>query len=418
MGIIYNDYQGWFAIISIMIRTIERTASLPAVVHSNLENFLDQQTFTWNCALEERIGAWKKAGKSISAFDQMKSLTQVRAADEWFAKYHLSSQRTVLLRQDKAFKSFLRRVRKGEKPGYPRFKSSSRKVRSFESGSLKINRAGYRYYVSIKGIGKFRFKEKVEGEVKLIRVVRTARRVKLQFIVELPDTAMADERSPVGIDMGVKSRIALSTGEHIPKRSPDRTQLKKLQRKVSRAKKGSNSRKKKVVLLRKEHQRVSERNRGELHELTAKLVKEHSARFYLENLKVQNMTAKGGRHKRALNRSINDQTWGHFQQLLSYKAESAGGFVQKVSPHNTSQACSVCGGMPKERLELKVRTYRCAHCGHVQDRDVNAAINILHVGMTGISAGTAGARGEGGSMGFNGSLTAQNSMQWSGDHCI
>ena len=393
-----------------MIRTIEKTAKLSPECHRKLIEFLNQLTFLWNCALEERIGAWEKARKNISAFDQCKSLTQVRADDEWFAEYHASSQRTPVLRLDKAFKSFFARVKRGEKPGYPRFKSGSRKFRSFETEQFRINRTGTRYYVNIKGIGKFHFKGKVEGDAKMLRVVRTARRMKLQFLVELPDNDIVDRRAPIGIDVGIKSRVTLSTGEQVAKRTPDKMQLKKLQRKVCNAKKGSKSRKRKVVLLRKEHQRVAERSKGELHEFTAHLVKNHSAKFYLEDLKIQNMTAKGGNRKKGINRSMIDQTWACFYQLLSYKAESAGGFVQKVNPKNTTQACSACGCLPETKLGMEVRTYRCAHCGHVQDRDVNAAINILHVGLTGISAGTAGARGEGGSMGFNGSLTAQNSI--------
>ena len=365
------------------------------MVHENLDDFLNQQTLLWNCALEERIGAWNKSEKRITAFDQYKSLTQIRDEDGWFERYHLSSQRTVLTRLKKAFKSLSRRKDKGEKPGFPRFKCGSRKVRSLETHQFSINRAGYRYYINIKGIGKFYFKEKVEGVIKLIRVVKTAQRVKLQFVVELPDQVVLDDRAPVGIDVGVKSRATLSTGKQIAKRTPDKSRIEKLQRKVSSAKKGSNSRKKKVALLRKEHQRVAERNKGELHELTAHLIKNHSARFYLEDLNIKNMTAKGGSCKKGINRSINEQTWGIFTNLLSYKAESAGGFVQKVNPRNTSQACSACKKMPKEKVEWNQRTYRCAHCGHVQDRDVNAAVNILHVGLTGISAGTAGARGEG-----------------------
>ena len=82
-----------------------------------------------------------------------------------------------------------------------------------------------------------------------------------------------------------------------------------------------------------------------------------------------------------LARSILEQTWGAFVQLLSYKAEEAGGWVRKVPRHNTSQRCSACGAMPDEKLTLAVRAYRCARCGAVEDRDVNAARNILRAGL-------------------------------------
>ena len=75
-----------------------------------------------------------------------------------------------------------------------------------------------------------------------------------------------------------------------------------------------------------------------------------------------------------------------------YKAESAGGWVRKVDPRNTSQACSGCGAMPNERLTLGDRTYVCPHCGLVLDRDVNAAQNVLRVGLSGLPGGTAPVR--------------------------
>ena len=77
-----------------------------------------------------------------------------------------------------------------------------------------------------------------------------------------------------------------------------------------------------------------------------------------------------------------------------YKAESAGGWVRKVDPHNTSQRCSGCGAMPEERLTLGDRTYVCLHCGLVLDRDVNAALNVLQVGESGFPGGTIPARSE------------------------
>ena len=113
-----------------------------------------------------------------------------------------------------------------------------------------------------------------------------------------------------------------------------------------------------------------------LHELTAGLVREHGARFYAENLKIPNLLCN---HRLA--RSISEQNWGAFIGLLTYKAEEAGGWVRKVPPHHTSQRCSACGAMPAVKLTLAVRSYACESCGHAANRDVNAAMNILSVGL-------------------------------------
>ena len=76
-------------------------------------------------------------------------------------------------------------------------------------------------------------------------------------------------------------------------------------------------------------------------------------------------------------------------KTLTYKAESAGGWVRKVNPRHTSQRCSGCGAMPDQRLTLGDRTYVCLTCGLVVERDVNAARNVLQAGLSGLPGGTA-----------------------------
>ncbi len=378
-----------------MIRTYTYTAKISKGCHRNLNEFLSQETLLWNCALQERIEAYEKQGIGISYLDQQKSLTTIRKEDDWFSKFHCSSQRTCLRRLDKAFKRFFDRVKKGEKPGFPRFKPRSRGVKSFETDVFSIHKALSWNSVRIKGIGKFRFKGKLKGEAKFLRIVKTPIRIKIQLVCELPDVEVEDARAPVGVDAGVLNRVSLSNGVKIPKRKVDRTKLKTLQKRVSKSVKGSNSRKKKVLALSKEWQRVGEKNKGYLHELTTSLVKNYTSRFYVEDLRIENLTKKGKIYKTGINRSILDQTWGDFNSMLSYKAESAGGFVCKVSPKFTSQTCSNCGRKPKERIELSVRMYECLACGYKEDRDVNAAINVLRVGIAGTLAGRVEAQEEG-----------------------
>ncbi len=401
-----------------MIRTYTYTAKLSKGCHRNLEGFLNQETLLWNCALQERIDAYKKQGIGISYLNQQKSLTQIREEDEWFEKFHCSSQRTCLRRLEKAFKRFFDRVEKGENPGFPRFKSRSRGIKSFETHQFRIHKAGPWQCIRIKGIGKFRFKGELKGEVKFLRIVKTPIRIKIQLVCELPDVETVDERAPVGVDVGVLNRVSLSNGVQVSKRKVDGTKLKSLQKRVSKSVKGSNSRKKKILSLNKEWQRVGEKNKGYLHELTSSLIKNYTSKFYVEDLRIENMTASGGSSKAGLNRSILDQTWGDFNSILSYKAESAGGFVSKVNPRFTSQVCSNCGHKPKDKIGLSVRMYECQSCGYKGDRDVNAAINILRVGLTGTLGGRPEAQEEGKLKAFVGMPTAQNSMQRSGYQCI
>ena len=211
--------------------------------------------------------------------------------------------------------------------------------------------------------------------IKFVRVVKTALRVKIQIIHEIENVKSAPSINPIGIDVGIKSVVTCSNGFQTSKNELDRTSLKRKQRILSKAIKGSNNRKKKRLALAKEWQRVREREHGKLHELTADLVKQSNT-FYVEDLKVLNMVKN---HKLA--RSILEANWGNFVNMLTYKAESAGGKVEKVDPKYTSQICSECGSKPTKKLTLAIRLYQCESCGFEADRDLNAAMNILKKGL-------------------------------------
>ena len=362
-----------------LVRTLRYPAKLNRTTHAALERFLEDQRHLWNAALQERIEAYRKCGKTISAYDQCKSLTAIRRDDpQHYARISVTAQRSVLFRLDKAFKAFFARVKRGEKPGFPRFRSRRRAVRSFETDAFRVHRQGAWQAVTIKGIGRFRFRGEVDGVPKVLRIVRTPRRVEVQFVVELAQGDITeDTRAPVGIDVGIRARVTLSGGEIVPGTTLDRAQLRHRQRRVSRARRGSNARRKKCAGLAKEWQRVTERERGLLHALTSRLVREQGPRFYVEDLRIPNMV-----RNHHLARAILEQTWGAFVTLLTYKAEDAGGWVRKVPAQGTSQRCSACGAVPSTPLGLAVRTYRCgAGCRNVVHRDVNAARNILSVGL-------------------------------------
>ena len=358
------------------VRTLRFPAKLNSSTHRALNAFLTAQRHLWNAALEERIGAYQKCDKTISAYDQFKSLTVIRTDDPDYAKIAVAAQRSILFRLDKAFKAFFARVKRGEKPGFPRFRSIRRAVRSFETSSFRIHRHGAWHAVAIKGIGRFRFKGVIEGQPQLLRVVRTPRRVELHLVVERPVERICAEGDPQGIDVGIHYLVALSNGLRVAGRRLDRARLKRLQRTLSRKKPGSHNRYKCRRALAREWQRVREREHGERHELTAHLVREYGCRFFVEDLRIRNML-----RNHSLARGISEQAWGEVVRLLTYKAEEAGGWVTKGPAPYTSQRCSACGTLPEGRLSQDERVFRCPSCSHEQDRDVNAARNILMAGL-------------------------------------
>ena len=358
--------------------TLSHTAGLSASTHISLNAFLKQQRELWNAALQERIDACKKAHKSISNYDQYKSLTEIRQDDEEYGKYHAQCQRSSLNKLHQSFTAFFSRVKKGEKPGFPRFRGRNRSIDSFDMPTPIIRKQGQYRVLSVKGIGKFRFIPRKGYEsvpIKAARVVVTPCRVTVQLIVE--NTLVKDQgQSPFGIDLGIKARITLSNGAQYAKRIRDKDKLVRLQKRLSKAVRGAKTRDKKRVLLAKENQRRAQSERNLLHRTTTALVRSQSNKFYLEKLNIRGMMKN-----HTLAKAIMEQTGGMFKEQLAYKAENAGGWVKIVNPKNTSRLCNECQCMPDIKLTLADRTYRCRHCGYVGDRDVSAAMNIFSIGL-------------------------------------
>ena len=363
-----------------MIRTYKCRVKLSSAGHERLGEIFSMSAELYNAGLESRIDCYRKTGESRSLYDQYKELVQVRAELPEFEAVSSIVFRGVLSRLDKAYKSFFRRVKAKEKAGFPRFKNR-RRWRTIEINDQcwhMLKKQGDKLVLKVKGLPRIEVRPSRElppnNLLKAIRITRKPLRTEVCLSYDLPTPeAKPEVNNPVGIDMGISKRLTLSDGETVENREIDRKKIIRLQRSVSRKKKGSNNRRKAVSLLAKEWQRLTDKERDYLHRLTAEI-----ARMYdfiaVEKLKTKNMLRNGN-----LARSISEQTWGKFITLLDEKAESAGGKMVYVDPRGTSQECSNCGATVKK--SLSVRVHRCS-CGYEADRDVNAAINILHRGLT------------------------------------
>ena len=368
-----------------MIRTYRCRAKLPKSGHGTLSRAFQMCADLYNACLEERIDCYKKTGKSRTYYDQCKALTEVRADDPEYADISVLVFRGVVGRADKSFQSFFRRVKSKEKAGFPRFRKG-RRWRTIEINDQcwkMLKREGNKIVLKIKGLPHIEVRSSRElppnAMLRAIRITRKALRTEVGLSYELPDPRTTGEaKNPVGIDMGVSRRLTTSNGKTVEKREIDRRRIIRLQRSVSRKVKGSNNWRKAVTNLAKEWQRVAEGERDCLHRLTAELVKMHDF-IAVERLKTKNML-----RNRNLARSISEQTWGKFIALLNEKAESAGVKIVAVDPKGTSQQCSGCGAEVKKGLS--VRIHKCV-CGVEMDRDVNAAINILHRGLASVAGG-------------------------------
>ena len=372
--------------------TIQSRGYLRKNGYLRLQQVLDNCRTLYNAALQERRDAWRMQRVRISRIDQMKQLTLVRNDDPNWGGLHLNIGRGVLCRVDRAFNSFFRRVKNGEKPGFPRFKGRHRysciELDETKPGMVKLGANDRKAFVRVKGLPTVTIKpSRPLPDSKYLKCLRINLRptgVDVDLVYQVPKIPTEPKGREVGADFGVNKRITLSDGNVITPREIDRAKEETLRRTVSRSQKGSNRRKKKAKTLSRECRRNKVRNRNECHRITTSLVRNYSA-IAVEDLNIRNMTrsaagtvenpGKNVAAKTGLNRAILEQTWGIIYNQLSYKAEWAGTVLVEVNARNTSKICSMCGEVRRERLD-KYRIFRCRSCGLTLDRDVNAAINI------------------------------------------
>ena len=342
-----------------------------------MENTLNTCRFLYNDCLADRKNAYERTGITVGYYDQQYELKNRDGIN-----IHSKVAQDVLRRLQKAYDNFFRRVKTGENPGYPRFQGYDR-YNSFtysQSGFKILNNKKLR--LSKIGDLKLIQHREIEGKIKTITVKREGNQWYASFSTELKiEIESVGISSAVGIDVGIKTLATLSTGEEIPNIKTTKKyekRLAKIQRKLSRMKKGSNNRKKQKTKVQTIYRKIRNVRLDYLHKKSTKLVNEWDM-IVLEDLQVKNMIKN---HKLA--KSIADVSWNTFTSMMKYKAEWAGKEVVFVNPRNTSKTCSNCGHI--QDMPLSKRTYNCPECNMVLDRDHNAAINILsRVGTTQMS---------------------------------
>ncbi len=329
----------------------------------------------YNTALEQRITAWQRRRVSVSRYEQEAELKAIREAFPEYAAIHSHVLQDVLARLDRTYQAFFRRIQRGEKAGFPRFKG--RYGNRYHSFTYKEFGNGVQLdngFLVLSKIGRIRvhWSRPIEGTPKTVTVTKEADGWYVSFsYAEVPTQPLPPTGQQTGIDLGLESFATLADGAaiHNPRcyRKAERY-LATCQRRVSKRKKGSNRRRKAVCWLAKAHQAVR-RQRQDFHHKTAlSLVRQYDV-IYHEDLQVRNMVKNPH-----LAKSIGDAGWSGFLTILSFKAANAGRTVVAVDPAYTSQACSGCGVIVSKGLS--VRWHSCPDCGTSLHRDHNAAKNI------------------------------------------
>ena len=331
----------------------------------------------YNTALEQRITIYRQNKGFISCYDQEKQLPELKNAFPEYKEIDAQVLQNVLERLDGAYAGFFRRVKNGdEKAGFPRFKSRNR----YDSFTLKQN--GWRLegkHLTINKIGTFKLKlsRPIEGDIKTITIHRTS--TDKWFVTfscdNVAEKPLSKTGKAIGIDVGCESFLTTSDGEKVEnprffKKSQDT--LTKRQQRLSRRAKGSHRRKKARVLVAKAHEKVRNQREDFHFKVANQLIRENDTIF------IEKMNSWNSDYH-SLNRSMRDVAWFEFFNILRFKAAEAGREVSEVPAKDTSQLCSQCGArVPKD---LSVRVHSCPLCGLTIDRDFNAALNILNLGL-------------------------------------
>lgn len=365
---------------------------------SNLENQFSMCRHLYNWSRNERIEAYEAGEKSVSYYDQQNKLPTLKKDRPWFKSVHSQVLQSTLRRLDTAYQNFFRRVKKGEKPGFPKVKKKG-----------QWNSILYPQFLTHPGpitivpkIGKVKtvFHRPIpeSAKIKTLSIMKQAGKwfACFSFEISLIPEPKQDSLPSVGIDMGLIDFFYTSDGDHrpVPKifRKKEKL-LKKLQRRLSKAQKRSVKYMKLLKAIQKTHYRIQCQRSDFLHKEANALLSKYDV-ICCEKLDIKNMIKRpqpkladdkyvpnGDCRKSGLNKSIADVGWGKFFEFLKYKSPNK--TIIFVNPAYTSQICSACGQIVKKALST--RTHVCS-CGYSASRDLNAALNILRLGMETLAA--------------------------------
>ena len=329
----------------------------------------------YNCALQERIDAWKTCRKSVSYYDQARQLKPMRA-EGLIGVANYSCCQDILRRLNNTFNDFFTRIKRGKKAGFPRFKASRRwDTLTFPYG----DGCGFNgKLLRIQGVGeiKVKFHRSIDGKIKTVSIHREAGYWYVLFAVACEATPLATSPNTVGIDVGLASFATLDDGTEIdnPRFAKEtERKLRITQRRVSRRRnKKSKRRCKAVQILQRQYIHIENQRRDFHHKISRMIVNRYGF-IAVEDLNIKGLSSG------MLAKSVHDAGWGQFLNMLAYKAESAGREFVKVNPRGTSQTC-LCG--QRVSKTLSERWHLCPSCGLSQSRDHVSAQLILRLGLS------------------------------------
>ena len=352
-----------------------------------LKAHIEECRLLYNQLLASRVQAYEKDKTSLSFYAQKRTLPALKRQHPAFAQVYSQVLQQVCQRVDLAFQAFFRRLKerakKGEKAGFPRYKGEHRydsiTYPQFSNG-CRLDSKGLR----LGKIGCLRIVQHrdLEGIPKSCTITQTATGkwyASISCDIGEPVRSPDHPDTAIGIDVGLNAFAVTSDNEHVDNPRFFRKEEKALKKaqlkwdKVKKKPKADPTKDKRRKVIARVHERIRNKRHNFVHQEARKMVNRHGF-IAAEKLEAQKM-----QKNRRLSKSISDAAWSLFRHCLQYKAEEAGIGFKAVKPEYTSQDCSACGH--REKKALSDRLHDCKKCGYTTDRDHNAAINILTLGL-------------------------------------
>lgn len=334
--------------------------------------------FIYNQMLADRIKTYEE-NKDLD-IKQIKYPTPAKYKKEyiWLKEVDSLALANAQMNLDKAYKNFFR----DKSVGFPKFKKK-RNTNSYttnnQKGTIYIKNSHIKL-PKLKSMIKIKQHRQFTGLIKSCTISQVpSGKYFISVLVDTENIQLPKSNNKVGIDVGLKEFAITSDGEMFenPKwfRKSEK-RLAKLQKDLSRKKKGSNNRNRARIKVAKLHEKISNQRKDFLQKVSTQLIRENQS-IVIEDLRVKNML-----QNKKLSKAISEVSWTEFRRMLEYKAEWYGrNIIIAPSNYASSQLCNVCGYKNVNTKDLSVREWTCPVCHTHHDRDINAAINLLKLAM-------------------------------------